>query len=642
MAHSVEFSLKKAKNMLKKGQLEEAEKAFQSILIAFPGNVRAQNGLSSCQKIKDEFNGQNKDQQARIAHLYSNGEHKKLVCIAGEYLKTYPNDKEVLLKFGASKAILGDFNSAKASFEKVIALQPESAAPYNNLGTLCKLQDDVSTAIEYYYKAIEKDPNHFDSLKNLAFCLQTSGALEKSLEYFERVLKIKSDDYELYNHAGSAYSKCNKSKEAAECYKKALSLKPDFNPAINNLANIYYHDREFDKAIELYEKAIENDPNYGDAYNNLANALKDIGFLDEAIVNYEKSIEFQPEKAELYSNYSVALKDKFELDRSLKAIDRALELKPDFHDAHWNKALVQLAAKNYSEGWKNYEWRWQATNFDSIYLNTSKPKWDGKKEKVLIWQEQGIGDQIMFSTMFEEFAELCEIPIFQVDGRLLPIFRRTFPQFYFIPGDKKLAENEYDSHLPMASICQYLRKNELDFANANPTRLRANMSSSQNIRQAFRIGDKTLVGISWRSMNKATGLMRSLSLTEFLTPFAGRDVEIVNLQYGDCKSEIDEAYHETGIAVKSVNEIDTFTNIDHLASLIQACDRVITIDNSTVHLAASMGKPTDLLLPFITDWRWCGGEKIPMWYDCLTVHRAPYGVHLKDCISDLIKGCFQS
>ena len=103
--------------------------------------------------------------------------------------------------------------------------------------------------------------------------------------------------------------------------------------------------------------------------------------------------------------------------------------------------------------------------------------------------------------------------------------------------------------------------------------------------------------------------MRSLSLTEFLEPFVGKDVELVNLQYGNCKAEIDDAYKKTGIAVKSVNEIDTFNNIDHLASLIHCCDRVITIDNSTVHLSASMGKQTDLLLPFVTDWRWCGGEK---------------------------------
>ena len=77
----------------------------------------------------------------------------------------------------------------------------------------------------------------------------------------------------------------------------------------------------------------------------------------------------------------------------------------------------------------------------------------------------------------------------------------------------------------MGSMCQYLRKAEEDFAKAQPTKLLANINSSQRIRQAFRIGEKCLVGISWRSVNKSTGLMRSLSLTEFLEPFVGKDVE---------------------------------------------------------------------------------------------------------------------
>ena len=88
--------------------------------------------------------------------------------------------------------------------------------------------------------------------------------------------------------------------------------------------------------------------------------------------------------------------------------------------------------------------------------------------------------------------------------------------------------------------------------------------------------------------------MRSLSLAKFLEPFVGKDVELVNLQYGNCKAEIDDAY-KNWYSIKSVNEIDTFNNIDHLASLIHCCDRVITIDNSTAPLSI-YGKTNRLAL----------------------------------------------
>ena len=563
-----------------------------------------------------------------------------MIELSEVYLKSYPNDADVLIKSGASLGILGNFEKAISHFENVKKLQPKDPAPWNNIGTIHKMQNNIDLAIEYYQEALSLDKTHFDSLKNISFCYQDQGNLENAIFYLEKAIEQKPQHTEIINHLGSIYSKQQRKEDAEACYKKVLEIDPQYKSSLNNLGNIHYARQEHDEAIELYERAINADPLYGDAYNNLANVLKDIGYLDEAIINYEKALEFEPEKAELHSNYSVALKDKFELAKALVAVDKAIALNPQMYDAHWNKALVLLAGKNYQDGWKNYEWRWKATNFDSVYLQTSKPIWSGKKERVLIWQEQGIGDQIMFSTLFEEFSELCEIAIFQVDKRLLPIFRRTFPNFYFIPGDKKLAENEYDSHIPMGSMCQYLRKAEEDFAKAQPTKLLANINSSQRIRQAFRIGEKCLVGISWRSVNKSTGLMRSLSLTEFLEPFVGKDVELVNLQYGNCKAEIDDAYKKTGIAVKSVNEIDTFNNIDHLASLIHCCDRVITIDNSTVHLSASMGKQTDLLLPFVTDWRWCGGEETPIWYDCLKIHKARYGFLLKDEIKTMINECF--
>jgi tetratricopeptide (TPR) repeat protein len=642
MGHSVEYSLQKAKNKLRKGQIGEAEKAYESILLAFPGNIRAKEGLENCKLVRDR--GVNSVQTNIngdvISQYYSDGKHAEVIELSKLFLQKYPDSADVLLKMGASYGVLEDYQNAQSCFEKVKILQPQDPAPWNNIGTLLKMQNDIESATGYYEKALEIDPRHFDSLKNLSFCLGDLKKTEDAIEYLQRALAVRPENFELHNHLGSLLSKLNKIDEAEKAYKRALEIKPDYNVALNNLGNVYYGRQEYDKAIELYESAIAFNPTYGDAHNNLANVLKDTGFLDEAIYHYKKSIEFRPDKAELYSNYSVVLKDKYELEESLIQVEKAIELKPDFYDAYWNKALAQLAGKNYKDGWKSYEWRWKATNFDSTFLATSRPLWDGKKERVLIWQEQGIGDQIMFSTMFEEFALLCEVAIFQVDRRLLPIFRRTFPQFYFIPGDKKLAEHEYDSHIPMGSMPQYLRNSESDFRNATPTKLKADMNSAQKIRQAFRIGDRQLVGISWRSINKSTGVIRSLSLSEFLGGFQDKDVELVNLQYGDCKDEIEQAYKDTGIAVKSVNEIDTFTNIDHLASLIQCCDRIITIDNSTLHLAASMGKPSDLLLPYITDWRWCGGKSDPVWYDCLKVHSAPYGVHLKDCIVDLIDDCF--
>ena len=130
-----------------------------------------------------------------------------------------------------------------------------------------------------------------------------------------------------------------------------------------------------------------------------------------------------------------------------------------------------------------------------------------------------------------------------------------------------------------------------------------------------------LVGISWKSKNGITGLRRSLELEEIMKTFTGKDVDFVSLQYGDTQDDIKKLYDATGIAIKTVDQIDTFTDIDKLASLIACCDEVVTIDNSTVHLAAAIGVCTHLLLPFVCDWRWFAHQHGSLWYRDLNVYK---------------------
>jgi len=48
---------------------------------------------------------------------------------------------------------------------------------------------------------------------------------------------------------------------------------------------------------------------------------------------------------------------------------------------------------------------------------------------------------------------------------------------------------------------------------------------------------------------------------------------------------------------------------------------VITIDNSTAHLASALGVPTWLLLPFAPDWRWLLKTDRSPWYPTMRIFR---------------------
>ena len=69
--------------------------------------------------------------------------------------------------------------------------------------------------------------------------------------------------------------------------------------------------------------------------------------------------------------------------------------------------------------------------------------------------------------------------------------------------------------------------------------------------------------------------------------------------------------------------IDVFNDLDGLAALVAACDEVISVANTTVHLGGALGVPVSVLLPFHPDWRWQLKRADSPWYPSLNLLRQP-------------------
>ena len=99
--------------------------------------------------------------------------------------------------------------------------------------------------------------------------------------------------------------------------------------------------------------------------------------------------------------------------------------------------------------------------------------------------------------------------------------------------------------------------------------------------------------------------------------------DYVDLQYGDTVDERVKAESEHRIMLQHIDEIDNLTNIDGLASLIDACDIVISVSNTTAHLAAALGKPVIVLLPNndALFWYWHRDSGTTPWYPTARMFR---------------------
>ena len=272
-----------------------------------------------------------------------------------------------------------------------------------------------------------------------------------------------------------------------------------------------------------------------------------------------------------------------------------------------------LAVKDFEQGFEKQEWRWQTKQFETAYFKTPKPRWSGEtRQRVLVWAEQGIGDEIMYSSVIPELYATSSKILMKCDKRLIPLFKRSFPNdITYYSRDAHVSEDEYDFHIPMGSLPLTFRRSLDSFENSASGFLKCNMARAKSIKsQLSHEQGKKLVGISWKTKSpNRNSSTRNIKLADLARVLDNSKTQLVSLQYGDVSDEISAVKRDYGIDVIQFDKVDNKHDIDGLASLILACDQIVSTTNVTVHLAGALGVKVTALLPFTHRWIWGDGSE---------------------------------
>jgi hypothetical protein len=218
--------------------------------------------------------------------------------------------------------------------------------------------------------------------------------------------------------------------------------------------------------------------------------------------------------------------------------------------------------------------------------------------------------------------------VLDCDPRLEPLFARSFrgvkvtaQELGNDPGDDP--ELDISAHLPCGSLPGLFRATGGDFARTTSPYLMADPVERERFRARYRDAEgRRLAGLAWHTNNRKTGPHRSIDLAMFTPLFARPDIRWVSLQYGD-HDALQEQAAAASAPILIDRSVDQISNIDIFAAQVAAMDLVITIDNSTAHLAGALGVPTWVLLPFASDWRWLQAREDSPWYPTLRLFRQP-------------------
>ena len=183
---SIDRVLLKAKSHAKKGEIEEAKKLYQSVLLAFPKNVRAQQGLDGLGELTQAVIQQ-------LVALYNQGALSAVVEQSKALIEQYPDAFIVWNLLGAAMQGLGRMDEAIEAYDKALSIKPDFAEAYNNMGNALKEQGKLDEAVAAYDKAQSLQPDFAKAYNNMGVTLQEQGKLDEAIAAYDRALLIKPD-----------------------------------------------------------------------------------------------------------------------------------------------------------------------------------------------------------------------------------------------------------------------------------------------------------------------------------------------------------------------------------------------------------------------------------------------------------------
>lgn len=356
-------------------------------------------------------------------------------------------------------------------------------------------------------------------------------------------------------------------------------------------------------AILFFQRAVSEKPDFHEAWNGLGVALRGVGHEEAARECYLKAIELSPVPS-YYANLGGSYVNSGEPEKGIEYSRKCIELEPDNKVAWSNLSLALLETGNWDEGFSAYLRRKQLEQFTS--RDYGCPAWDGKPTELLVVHgEQGLGDEIMFMTCVEDLLKVQKDVVLEVSPRLVKLVQNSFPDTKVYASPEEVLEK----HVPTAQTAigdlgYWFRRN-------------GKFPGTPYLKPVTAIrepGDRPRIGISWYGGSRKTHSYARNFPIKWWKPLLELNAEFISLQYGPYgKSESEQL----GIAHEQA-EID---DLDALAARIAGCDLVVTVCNTTVHMAGALGVPCFVFVPHRAAWRYgVKGEEMA-WYKSVKLYR---------------------
>jgi len=539
---------------------------------------------------------------------------------------------------------------AQLCCQRLLASDPDHAGALHLMGLIAFRAGQYDHALEWTARAVAQEPKP-DYIASLATTLLKQGRREEALKAYDKAVQLKPDDAALWKqmgdvllelqrydlallsfqhvlkldprHQDAAYKSgvllndVGRFEEAVACLDVCDNVLPNHAPTLQARARALLGLKKYQPSLADSLRANTLRPGDADTLNNIGACLQSLGRAEEALVWFDRALERLPDSIEILNNKASVLGQLQRFDQALALFDQIRAAHPPNAMTEWHLALLKMLLGDFEAGWAGREARWTMPDA-APYPKFSQPMWLGREsiqgKTILLHVDEGLGDTIQFIRYAPMVAARGARVILAVERPLVALLSE-------LPGVSQcLAFSDelpaFDMHCPIGSLPMVFGT-RLDNIPAEMSYL---PSPDAARIQAWdeRLGphDRLRVGLVWSgNPNHRNDHHRSTSL-RVLSRILDVDATFVSLQKDPRvpdKAELDK----TDI----IDWTAEFKDLADTAALVMCLDLVITVDTSVAHLAAALGRPTWILLPWTPDYRWLLGRDDSPWYPTVRLFR---------------------
>jgi len=390
-------------------------------------------------------------------------------------------------------------------------------------------------------------------------------------------------------------------------------------------------------AYHMFKLGTDADPKEASGWLNFGRCSEEMWRTPEAERAYTKALKLAKKDETMrvtLGNLAALCIDNARYPEAEMWARKALEDWPDFAGAKSNLGFAQLGMRNWAEGWKNYR-HCLGTPARTKIQYRDEPEWDGTPgQTVVLYGEQGLGDEISFASMVPDAIKDCKKVIIDCDSRLAGLFGRSFRQAT-VYGTRKarprdgsiwaLEDRQFDASLAIGQIGEYYRTSSESFPGT--PYLIADPERTLMWKSLWATKRKPVIGIAWNGGIVRTGSkFRKWTLEQLLPVLRSVDAHWVVLEYKPAVVELMEFREKyPDIDIKEYPHATLTQDYDDTAALVASLDMVFCMQTAVAHLGGAVGVPTWVCVPPCSQWRYgTEGETVP-WYNSVRVVRQQKG-----------------